>query len=321
MIINHIHLATFLFLAWHLPVSESTCHVNADIALIVDGSRSVGTKLFSDFITALEAIVRSFDFSATSRVRFALMTYGEGSGPDIHFNFNAHTTKDGYLEAIAQLTRPAYPHTYTGVAFTTAKTEFFGAGNERSGAAKVLVLLTDGSPTDPSTVDGDVQSVKDAGIQVLPIAIGDGIEERFLRKWASDPNFNLRIAPEDLAGEVQKVANLICTVTEKAAGSSQTVVSEKEDKESEKEDKDPKVEKEVASGSKSSYEHYHLETSPGFTTIPWLGHAIVSLDFKNKIPGAAVDGSNKVNSKRHFLPRALKGKKLKKKTIIKKTMK
>ena len=115
------------------------------------------------------------------------------------------------LAVIDQLPTKNFIDTYTGVAFQKAKAEFFDKATKRDdNAANIIVVITDGNPTDGAIADAAAEEIKKAGIKVMPVAVGNSVSDDNLKKWASDPAFNLRTQFKTLASEVLKISDVVC---------------------------------------------------------------------------------------------------------------
>ena len=115
------------------------------------------------------------------------------------------------MAEIDKLPTKNFLDTYTGVAFQKAKTEFFDKATARSdNAANILVLLTDGDPTDAVQADAAAEQLKKAGIKIMPIALGNSVKEDNLKKWASDESLNFRAQFKTFGSEVTKIVDLVC---------------------------------------------------------------------------------------------------------------
>ncbi len=127
------------------------------------------------------------------------------------FNFGQHKTEEQYVERIGRIQYPGYLSTYTKVAFEKAKEVLEAAPAREAGAAKIIVIITDGDPQDPDReVPLLANPAKDAGIKVLPIAIGDYISESNLVAWSSEPKYNMRVSFADFGATIGKIAEKIC---------------------------------------------------------------------------------------------------------------
>ena len=127
------------------------------------------------------------------------------------FDFNKFKTVEELIAEIDKLPTKNYIDTYTGVALRKAKTEYFDKAIQRDDdPARILVLITDGDPTDQVQADAAASEIKKSGIKLMPIAIGDSISDANLKKWSSDETFNLRAQYKTLSSEVAKIADLVC---------------------------------------------------------------------------------------------------------------
>lgn len=127
------------------------------------------------------------------------------------FDFNKFKTVEEIVAEIDKLPTKNYLNTYTGIAMGKAKTEYFDKAVKREdNPASIMVLITDGNPTDQVQADAAALEIKKAGIKVLTIAVGNSLSEENLKKWSSDESFSMRVQFKTLASEVAKIADVVC---------------------------------------------------------------------------------------------------------------
>nr|CAB3232764.1 collagen alpha-6(VI) chain-like [Phallusia mammillata] len=139
-----------------------------DIHFLVDGSESIGIENLNKVKTWMKNIVNSFDLGEYT-TRVALTQYS--SDIRAEFSFSEHATKREIAHAIDQMTLMGGP-TFTGQALDRMREEGFSEDNGgRSGAPKVLIVLTDGRSGD--NIEFPAKKLHDDGVYVFAIGAGD----------------------------------------------------------------------------------------------------------------------------------------------------
>ena len=151
-----------------------TCKVKVDVGFILDSSGSLRTDYGKekDF---LKALVAGFGISSAGG-RAGVVTFSYHSEHSI--KLNDHTDLNSFYEAVDNIALMGST-TRIDKALRTTQAEMFAIGNGgRPGAAKLLILLTDGSQTqdsgaeDPSVV---AEELRQEGIRLLVVGIGKGV--------------------------------------------------------------------------------------------------------------------------------------------------
>ena len=70
--------------------------------------------------------------------------------------------------------------------------QVFGMEGDRSNVSNVAIIITDGKPTDPSTVQAAIDAVHDSGITTLAVGVTDQVDEATLKQLSSPPSLVCR---------------------------------------------------------------------------------------------------------------------------------
>ncbi|KAK3595499.1 hypothetical protein CHS0354_021597 [Potamilus streckersoni] len=184
----------------------------ADIVFLLDASSSEGD---TNFQTQLDFVSRvSNDFIiGKDQVQIGLITFA--TYPRNEFYMNTYTTKSTLL---SQIQRVGYMHglTYTdkGLEFVRSNS-FIPIHGDRADAQNYLILLTDGASANPSNTLAAAQHLKQQGIRIIAIGIGNAINKDELYGIASDSNHVFTVtgftALQQIREDIKKAA---CAATE-----------------------------------------------------------------------------------------------------------
>ena len=103
----------------------------------------------------------------------------------VMLNFKRFSDPDAFAEAKDAVRVKPHTGKFTGQALKLAKDSLFGAVH-RPDALDVLVIMTDGPSTD--NVMAPARSLRDMGVKIIAIGLGDHINKRQLANIASDPD-------------------------------------------------------------------------------------------------------------------------------------
>lgn len=103
-------------------------------------------------------------------------------------------------------------NTFTNKALLLARLQAFtAASGARNSATKIAIVLTDGQSSLPTETTREANLLKDAGVLVLSIGIGDVVKESELEAIASLPQDVFRVNSFDVLNTIQKaVTNKTC---------------------------------------------------------------------------------------------------------------
>ncbi|TRY92824.1 hypothetical protein DNTS_024890 [Danionella cerebrum] len=166
------------------PESDVACQtkVQADIVLLIDGSWSIGRLNFKTIRAFIGRMVGVFDIGP-DRVQIGMSQYS--GDPKTEWHLNAHKTRAGLLEAVANLPYKG-GNTMTGLALNHILENNFKADvGMRPNSRKIGVLVTDGKSQDEVTEKS--QKLRDSGIELYAIGVKNA-DEAELKAIASDPD-------------------------------------------------------------------------------------------------------------------------------------
>jgi uncharacterized protein YegL len=158
---------------------------------MVDDSHSIGQDHWPDVQNGLKSIVSQFEV-APDKVRVAAFTF-DYQHDEKGFNFQAHTDTASAVSAVSTLPGISTTlGTFTCEAFGYVRdTVFQPAFGSRPSVPKVLVILTDGKPTDCNTKKKQLKTLakaaRDSGIHIMAIGIGGTYDMKSLQNMASQP--------------------------------------------------------------------------------------------------------------------------------------
>jgi choice-of-anchor A domain-containing protein len=160
------------------------CANKVDLVFCVDESGSISNANWLLEKKFVKDIVSSFIIGPDNvRVGYA----GFADGTLLEFNLNAHNNLAGVTAAIDGTTKIG-GGTNIGSCIDLARTSLFTAANgDRADAANVLIVLTDGVSV-PATTQAQIDAATTAGIEIIAIGIGSGINLAELQLIASNPD-------------------------------------------------------------------------------------------------------------------------------------
>jgi hypothetical protein len=94
-----------------------------------------------------------------------------------------------------------------GAGINTAQTELTSGNNATAGANKVMIVLSDGEPSDESAAESAATTAKNNGTRIFTIALGNA-DEAFMEGIASNPD-DAYVAPD--SSELENIYNDIAT--------------------------------------------------------------------------------------------------------------
>lgn len=177
-----------------------------DLVFAVDASGGVGRNNFSTLRDFVSSITVQFDINRDV-AQVAVVTYGRRAGTV--FDLDTHETGSAILKAVGEArymggvasTGAALLHIHSNV-LTVAK----GA---RPGVNKVVVVLTDGSSGDDAIVPA--QKIRDSGVSLFVIGIGDVQRERLLQIAGSEERMISVSSYVDLKYFEDVLVQMVCT--------------------------------------------------------------------------------------------------------------
>ncbi|XP_026171281.1 von Willebrand factor A domain-containing protein 2 isoform X2 [Mastacembelus armatus] len=181
-----------------------------DLVFALDASGGVGRDNFATLRDFVRSITVQFDINRDV-AQVALVAYGRRASTVFHLD--AHSTGSAILKAVGDVnyiggvasTGAALLHIHSNV-LTVAK----GA---RPGVNKAVVVVTDGSGGDDAVVPA--QKIRDSGVSVFVVGIGDVQRERLLQIAGSEEHTISVPSYEDLKYFEDVLVQMLCSEVKK----------------------------------------------------------------------------------------------------------
>ena len=187
----------------------------ADIFFLIDASYSIQKDDFGKEMEFVHDIVDVLDIGQ-NKTRIGLLTFSDVTEFYIKLNYNLN--KEDYQQHLNYV-KYIGGGTDTATALRRMRVEGFvsdiGRNADRSEAAKIAIVLTDGLSLTPDATAKEAQLAHKMGIQIFSVGIGSGVDKLELQDIASDPddNFVLHVDNFGSLKEIKtKLAARTCTV-------------------------------------------------------------------------------------------------------------
>ncbi len=211
----------FVF-TWPKPfnLGVEACVNPVDIALALDRSGSMRSESIDppEPFTTVVSTAKSFIEALKSDDQASIFSFGTNSG----IESNLSKDKKAAVAAISKIFLSTTTQEQTNITGGLRDSfEELKSLRARSGAKKVIVLLTDGvptEPTDPKIFDYPVISaqkiaseIKTAGVEVYTIGLGKGAGETFLKSISTDDAHYFSAPNKETLGEIyNKIGSSLC---------------------------------------------------------------------------------------------------------------
>lgn len=212
--------ADFVF-TWPKPfdLGVESCEQPLDIAVVLDKSGSMRSESVEppEPFNTVKATAEDFIKNLKGNDRVAVVSFGTVAASERALTANV----DASIDTVRNMTlSAASEQTNIGEGLYVALTELVG-DQGRTEAKKVLVLLTDGVPTEPKMAgqtdypkafaESVSRDVKSAGIIVYTIGLGKGVHDELLRYIASsDAHYFPAPTKERLSQVYGEIASALC---------------------------------------------------------------------------------------------------------------
>ncbi|KAK7094802.1 uncharacterized protein [Littorina saxatilis] len=162
-------------------------NANLDLAFLVDSSASLNPVDFGQALTFAANVLDPFTVGANA-VQVAFLTFSTGYKTVFDFNdFNDKAAVQAAIKAAQYL--PG--QTDTDQALNYAASTLFNAASAsgaRAASAKVAVIVTDGKATHSASAVEKAKELRDKGVTVFVIGVGDQVDRNELDSLATQPN-------------------------------------------------------------------------------------------------------------------------------------
>ncbi|CAB3983251.1 neural cell adhesion molecule 1-like [Paramuricea clavata] len=176
-----------------VPIGNKTCTKVVDIAMILDESGSIGYSDFQDIKTFVGDVISHFSV-APFGAHFAAVKYS-GSPREV-FSLTKYTDAAQLHTAVKNMNYKG-GSTYTGKALEMVQQNIFGTQDDRKDVPNVVVLFSDGESHDHSKAVRVAQEMRDNGVEILCVGIGNGQTQnrlmKQLKELSSKPGYTFNI--------------------------------------------------------------------------------------------------------------------------------
>ncbi|XP_071081373.1 collagen alpha-4(VI) chain-like [Haliotis cracherodii] len=172
----------------------------ADIVFVLDSSVSEGPTNFNKQVTFVQNFVDQFDVSSTA-VQFSIVVFS--TAVYSQFDLDKYASKAALLAAIKNVKY------HSGVTYTDKalryvhKKTLTTAHGARPSAAKIVIVITDGQSTNRSITIRQANILHKAGVEVMAVGIGIGVNHQELAHIASDAKHVFSVTNFDALKTIQ----------------------------------------------------------------------------------------------------------------------
>ncbi|XP_061188085.1 cartilage matrix protein-like [Saccostrea echinata] len=191
-------------------ISKDCSESKADIVFLLDSSGSVGETNFAFLTSFIGDLISDFNIGPEF-IQVGLVTYE--TSVSNHFDLNQYATKEALINATDNVSyKGGWTYTDKGLNYTLRHsfTEEHGA---RSDTTRVLLVFTDGVSNHPLSTRAMALEVKNAGIIVIPVGVGSGVDSPELFFISSREEYVFRATSfTDLDPIKNSLENIICKI-------------------------------------------------------------------------------------------------------------
>ncbi|MCA9357591.1 VWA domain-containing protein, partial [Candidatus Kaiserbacteria bacterium] len=210
-----------LVFTWPSPIAKTvkSCEIPTDVMIGIDVSGSMNNdgdnppQPITDVIGAASRFVNSLK----EKDQVSVVTFATRAETITRLT-NLHGAVANAVQALSISPVEEHGFTNTSDALTTAQTEL-NSERHNQDARRVLVILTDGLPTESGDEDAVAKAITVAtelnenGIEVYAIGLGKNVDQTFIKAIASDES-NAYFAPtgNDLEAIYKEITTSLCEV-------------------------------------------------------------------------------------------------------------
>ncbi|KAK2845177.1 hypothetical protein Q5P01_011836 [Channa striata] len=184
----------------------------ADIIFLVDGSGSIKEPQYNSMKKFMRSVVNRTTVGVT-QTQFGVILYSDKT--ESVFSLKQCTSKKEILGAITNATQEQL-YTYTGKAMEYSL-EFFNAehgGRKAKKVPQILMVITDGAASDPDKLKPSSDNLRENGITVFSIGVGDAKPEELLIMAGGDLSKVFHVDSfEALENLYKNISTVLCNHT------------------------------------------------------------------------------------------------------------
>lgn len=157
----------------------------ADIVFVLDASSSEGAVNFHKQLDFVSRVANDFHIGP-GNVQIGVVTFSDS--PIMEMGLNQYADKSSLLSAIQQISY-LQGVTNTDAALQFVREQMFTSSQgARDDAKDYVILLTDGASANPSATLAQANMLKQYGIDIITIGIGESVNLQEVTDVASDAN-------------------------------------------------------------------------------------------------------------------------------------
>ena len=174
-----------------------------DVVFVLDASSSIGSQ-FMNVLMFVGEMVSRFNIGPGD-TEVGVVRFSTGSAVDIALAM--FSNKGELVPAILGLSTAASGTTNTASGINEGRNQLSGP-NGRTGANRVMVVITDGMSNEGATTITAANAAKNEGTEMIAIGVGSGVNETELNIIATDSNHVFRPTSFDV-GELSRFVDSI----------------------------------------------------------------------------------------------------------------
>ncbi|KAL4227331.1 von Willebrand factor (vWF) type A domain [Mactra antiquata] len=189
----------------------------AEIFFLLDSSSSIYILDFEIQLEFVNNVIDAFDIGPNA-TRIGVASYSNKYYPN--FGLNTYDNKKDIKNAVSKISHKL-GGTYTYEALDGVRKNGLNEENTRPGVTRILIVLTDGESYDEEETKKAALKVKEEGIVVFAVGIGNQIDRHELESIASEPKekYLFEVGKFGLLDSVkEKLAIKACEVEDAPAG-------------------------------------------------------------------------------------------------------
>ncbi len=190
-----------------VSLAPAPCSYPIDVAFIIDSSGSIGSTNYQNQKNFVKAVAKSFGL-ASAQSQAAMVLFSDSAS--VKARFGQYATMEEFGRAVDAL---PYESGWTRIdkGLDVAATDIFP---EARAYVKIAVLITDGVQTQAADAKGLKEAsepLRKAGVRVLTVGIGSGVDKNQLRLvTVSDDDILVANDFQDLQLKVGKITSKAC---------------------------------------------------------------------------------------------------------------
>jgi collagen type VI alpha len=135
-------------------------------------------------------MVEGFQVGGNS-VRFGAVSYSSAVYNTLQLN--SSLSKSDLKKKISEIPYQ-WGGTKTALAIKQARIDIFSSSNSRPGVAKIAVIITDGKSYSKNDTLSEAQVLRNSGVTIFSIGVGDGVDMTELRGMASKDSYVFNVS-------------------------------------------------------------------------------------------------------------------------------